>query len=186
MNLQSLPLGSAPREQNPPWARSTPPAVGSVRRGVHYDGLSHEALDPFVDELLEPELVGASKPIAVYGAIGPQLFWARNDGSGRWIPYDLDAVDENRDCLVRERPWPFCWGDVVWAVGLWIGQPIYLRWELDEFSQVLVGVPTFDVQAIDLERIVSKQAVAESKPSAVKKLPAFFWTREVPTARLRK
>ncbi len=152
-----------------------------MRRGVLYAGFGHAALDPIFDQLLTPNQT-SSHPLKAYGAMGPELFWAR-DGRGRWIPHDPGAKDENRDCLVRERPWPFCWGDVVWAFGIWIGQPLYLRWQFDDFAQLYLGRPD-EFSPRELERAVLKRAVAESVATAVQELPVAFWRRQAPPARL--
>ncbi len=151
-------------------------------------------LDAMVKEIVDQTDSRLSRlyfPVTAFGAMGPQLFWAR-DGDGRWIPYDTEATDENRECLVRERDWPWCWGDVVWAAGFWVGQPTYLRWELDGFGELFVGAPprggagsSFSglggLTRVELARFVQSRSVAESTRSSTGQLPMdYFWERLPP------
>lgn len=108
-----------------------------MRRGVLYVGLESKA----VEAVLNKVTAGAQLccPIAAIGAVGRRLFFGREDGP--WIPWDPLAIDEHLGCTVKERPWPFCWGDDVWAVGMWDGQPVFLHWELDFFGEAYVGNP---------------------------------------------
>lgn len=168
------------REMNPPWSRTEPLHLGLVRRGVLYAGLENEVLLTFLKEITNPKVPDLSWPVDAFGGVGPSLFFGR-DGDGRWIPYDLDANDENREVLVRDRDWPWCWGDVVWACGIWERQLTYLRWDLDGFGELFVGRPTSDpLDPENLSRFTRSIAVRESTRSAVQKLPPSFWRRLAP------
>lgn len=123
----------APREPRPPWAMINPakPFIQEIRRGVMYTGLE----PPTLRAVLETR---GCQVLAAFGAMGPRLFWGREDGP--WIPYDLDAKDQNADCLVRERPWPWCWGDQLWIAALWDTQPLYLRFT-EDFCELYLDRP---------------------------------------------
>lgn len=115
----SLPLVDAPIfEPNPPWAWNPErPKLKDVRRGVLYTELELPVLRVLVEQV---------SPSMAWGAVGRCLFFGRNDGT--WTTYDRDLIDQNEELKVRERRWPFCWGDEVWAVALWHQQPTALRW----------------------------------------------------------
>ena len=74
----------------------------------------------------------------VWAAVGPRLFWGRDDGP--WIPWDLDAQDLNEECAVRKRPWPWCWGDQIWIHATWYEQKCMIRL-LDVISTLLIERP---------------------------------------------
>jgi hypothetical protein len=156
----------APVQPRPPWALVRPPDLRSIRRGVPYVGLDEEVLTDL--------LLGAS-PIAALGAMGPALFFGREEDS--WIPWDPDATDENLDLLVKDRPWPYCWGDSIWAVVEWESQPAFLRWEIGVGGSLFVGPPEFDRTSTvaELRNIARREA-----GGALEALPAGFWRREAP------
>lgn len=91
-------------EIRPAWAERDPPRLDLALVGIRYRGVEFSAA-AHVLSLLEPLAAVASVGSAV-SIDGPML-----------LPHDLDALDEVRDCLVRERPWPLCWGDLVAFVG---------------------------------------------------------------------
>ncbi len=120
-----------------------------------------------------------SHPIAAFGAMGPELFFGRK-GQGRWIPYDLDATDENRECLVCERPWPYCFGDVVWALAYWDNQPVYMRWEIDWTGELYLFRPREavpgGVASPSLGERLRVLAESEAPKWAVERVPESFWS----------
>lgn len=126
-------LERAPREPRPPWAMINPtrPFIQEIRRGVMYTGLEPETLRAVIS-------TSGCQVLGAFGALGPRLFWGREDGP--WIPYDLEAKDQNLDCLVRERKWPWCWGDQLWVAALWDTQPLYLRFT-EDFCELYLDRP---------------------------------------------
>jgi len=83
-----------------------------------------------------------AQPIKTWAAMGPQLFWGRDDGP--YVPYDRSLKDQNKEVKVEEREWPYNWGDDIWSVLKWEGQPLFLHWSVDG-CEALLGSPTLDV-----------------------------------------
>ena len=126
-------LRDAPQEPRPAWAMLHPsqPYLGEILRGVRYVGL-----EPLILRVvLERE---GCQVLAAFAAMGPRLFWGRDDGP--WIPWDLEAKDQNEDRKVRERDWPWCWGDHLWIAACWDTQPLYLGFG-PESCELLLGSP---------------------------------------------
>ena len=126
-------LEGAPKEPRPAWAMLDPsqPYLGEILRGIRYVGLEV----PTLRAVLEQE---GCRVLAALAAMGPRLFWGRDDGP--WIPHDLEAKDQNEDRLVRERDWPWCWGDHVWIAAYWDSQPLYLGFGPDS-CELFLGAP---------------------------------------------
>ena len=133
---------------NPSWVRESKICSGDICRGVLYTGL-----EPWV--LLE--LLKLSRLVQAWAAVGPRLFWQREDGP--FVPYDRDLIDQNIDAPVRERPWPWCWGDEIWALATWDLQPLYLHWEMD-WCEILLGSPgpSSTIEAISMVRGIVTRA----------------------------
>jgi hypothetical protein len=101
-----------------------------IRRGILYSELDSRVLT---------YLWRRSKSLIAIGAMGQNLFFGR-DGTGPWIRYDRELIDQNREVPVKERPWPFSFGDVVWSIVEWDKQPTLLKWDLTG-SELLVLTP---------------------------------------------
>ena len=163
------------REEDPWWSQRDPPRLGLARRGVLYGGLSDATVRTILGQMADPGQK-ISWTCQAWGGVGPSLFYGR-DGDGRWIPYDLDANDENLECLVRDRDWPWCWGDVLWACGVWELQLTFFRWELNHGGSLFVGRPFSDPQDEgDLANFTRQIAVAESTRWAPGRLGPGFWS----------
>jgi hypothetical protein len=166
-----------PHEINPSWQHRWPPALEQIRRGVTYLGIRPGIAHVLVSEAARRK--SDSRPIHALGAIGPHLFIGK-EGRGRWIPFDPDATDEIRDRPVRERDWPYCWGDVVWVLLVWQGQPAYFRMELEGVSSFALGQPSvFCDEPIDAEAWLELRARAEGA-NHVEPVGAEFWAHEPP------
>lgn len=166
-------------QAEPEWG---PHTLQLIRRGVLYFPVQPEA----VLALLKNEAAIWS----VGCAMGPELFFGRDDGP--WIDWDPYALDQNATksgSRVRDRPWPYCWGDDVRAIAMWQGQPVYIRWRLfdardqlqggttDQMIQVLVGSP-FDVDAVGT---FTKFATRDLKEEANDR--AVFFSSSTPACR---
>lgn len=158
-----------------------------ARRGVLYGGLDDSVVEAFLGQLNDPnnpdrplQAGELSWPGRAFGGMGPSLFYGR-DGDGRWIPYDLDAADENLECNVRDRPWPWCWGDVIWGCAVWSLQLAYFRWELNNGGELFIGRPLGEPSDEHGLAVFTRSiAVAESTRSAVGVLDQRFWSRLPP------
>lgn len=106
--------------------------------------------------------------------MGPEIFWART-GRGPWVSYDRDLEDENRRCLVRDRPWPYSWGDVIWSLWLLDFHPIFVRFEIDYTAEVILLTPG-DVSSRPEEALARllAQAELEVPKKALEVLPDEF------------
>lgn len=155
----------------PPWSMSQKVDVRPLRRGVLYVGIDPCAMASLFKEIAFPKKT--VKPVRAVAGIGPSLFFGREEAP--FIPWDPESTDENSRCLVREREWPYCWGDVVWAVSVWEAQPTYFRWSMGDFGQVFLGTafaPTEDHEG--LKEWVDKIAEAEGAKWRID-LPREFW-----------
>lgn len=111
-----LPIDDQREETEPAWAEAEPPRLDLFCSGVLYT----EVPVPVLLELLRrAEIQG------VIAAMGPGLFFGREDGP--FVPYDLSLTDQNEEKKVRDRAFPWCWGDVLWVIGYWQGMRISLR-----------------------------------------------------------
>lgn len=139
------------------------PSLAEIRRGVLYVGLENDVLKKVVDVVSAPKRDAITNPLAFAAGMGPRLFW--NVDEGKWIPWNVEAFDENEDRPVVERPWPFCWGDVVWALAQWEQQPVFLRWEQDFLGELYLGAPRDLIRpgegASLLSALVAAEGVAE-------------------------
>lgn len=147
----------------PPWARDlTNPDFGAIRRGVEY------FVDPKILELILDE----ANPVTFsWGAIGPRIFFGRDHGP--YIPYSPTTVDENFRCQVRERDWPWRWGDEIWVFAVWQQHPIYLHWIDSEMGSIRLFAPGEFAEA---KEFVARRAAADSGDLAAS-LPV-GWTRK--------
>lgn len=155
-------IENAPKEPRPPWAMINPahPFLGEILRGVRYQGLEAPTLRAILDQ-------EGCRVIAAYAAMGPRLFWGRTDGP--WIPYDLDAKDQNEEKIVRDREWPWCWGDYIWAAAYWDAQPLYIAFGPDS-CELYLGTPFVYDHEDELERFcneVYEEALRVAESSAV-------------------
>ena len=134
-----------PVELAPGWARSDPVRLDLARVGVRY------AVSPAA----AGEVLSKLEPAAAVAACGSAI-WI--DG-GRPTDYDPDHLDEVRDCLVRERPWPICWGDLVVFVGALHQLRVVVAFDAgEELAWVLLVSererrPSIDLALLELEHI---------------------------------
>lgn len=135
-SIEMFDLERVPREHQPSWAMIRPerPILGEIRRGVLYTGIELPTIRAFLDS---PQAISPAV-IRVWAAVGLRLFWGREDGA--WIPYDVEAKDQNEGRLVRERAWPWCWGDQIWVYATWLNQPVFLHLAVD-WCELLVQSP---------------------------------------------
>ena len=103
-------LRSSTAEWDPTWAFVEPPRLAEIRAGVLYQGVPLRTVAAILRD---------AEPVSALAAIGRKLFFGRTEGP--WVAYDLLAPDQNADKRVREREWPWCWGDEVWGLVLWQG-----------------------------------------------------------------
>lgn len=116
----------------------------SLALGVRFKIFQKEAtsIDRFlrgvvyvIDPALASRLALTSPSLLAAATIGSEIF----DGSKkRSVEFSVRAFDEVRECEVRERPWPHCWGDAIAAMGSASGEAILLTWNLDAPSHVLL------------------------------------------------
>lgn len=146
-------------------------------------GLLEPAMERLFEEVsglhsqgLEAQLSG---PIGAWAAMGPQLRYARE---GPWVPWDPQEMDENRDVKVTDRDWPFCWGDHVWLVGSWAGQPAWLHWELDFYGEAFFGAPPVNpLELTPWARALAQKTATRSAVHELKKGELVrFLSREAP------
>lgn len=127
---------------DPEWARNpAKPEIAGVHAGILYSGID-------VDAVLELLRCDGTEVLEVHAAIGRAIFWARDDG--QWLPYNRELPDMNEDCRVREREFPWNWGDDVWVSAIWQGMPAAARMSRIEDGAFICAPGTGRVMPVDM------------------------------------
>ncbi len=108
-------------------------SLEQIRVGVLYHQVPSGSL---TRALLSPPVA----LLAVYGAVGRKLHFGRRDGP--WVPYDAELRDQNAERLVRERDWPWCWGDEVWMLVRLAGHMTFVHFGEEDDCEVLMASAT--------------------------------------------
>lgn len=82
-------------------------------------------------------LIRAGRVLDAWAGIGPRLYFARE--TARFVPYDPEVYDQNLDVRVRERSWPLCLGDRVWAALELDGEAVVLDFDTYGWTLVVMG-----------------------------------------------
>lgn len=149
-------------ESEPAWAGADPPRFDLVCSGVLYTDVPNPTL---LELLRESEICG------VVAAMGPALFYARSDGP--FVPYDRTLVDQNEERKVRDREFPWCWGDVLWVVARWQGMSLSVRVsKLEDAGDVFSALRVSDAEMADA--VAKRSRAAAGKAIAQVRLPLFL------------
>lgn len=130
-----------------------------VRCGVVYEALSLRTATEVLREMVTDH---------AWAAIGPSVFFERE---GPYVPFDLSIVDQNLDQPIRDRPWPYCYGDDIWVCGVWGHALTVVVIDHDPlWCKLYCETPTSPVKATEFSEAVfqwaGKQAGAFLEPVA--------------------
>lgn len=114
------------------WSRLLPVADRTIRRGVRYTDVELAALEEIFRR-------PGWQFVRVWCAVGRRLFFGREVGT--WIPYSRTAKDQNHRCQVHNRPGVWAWGDDLWILAMWDGQPAAVHLALDDLNEFFLGSP---------------------------------------------